>query len=75
MMATMDDEEVERAHRCAEALLAEIRLRGLEVYRARSDMMAGVVDGNSSYWQTVRRMKAALDPANIIAPGRYNVVA
>lgn len=68
-------EEVERAHRCAEALLAEIRMRGLEVYRARSDMMARVVDGDSGYWQTVRRMKAALDPANIIAPGRYNVAA
>ena len=66
-------EEVERAHRCADALLVEIRARGLEVYRARVDMMANVVDGNSGYWQTVRRLKAAMDPGNIISPGRYNL--
>jgi 4-cresol dehydrogenase (hydroxylating) len=66
-------EEVERAQRCAAALHAAIRSRGLEVYRARADMMSAVVDDTSDYWSTVRRLKAALDPNNIIAPGRYNI--
>ena len=65
--------ETAQAQRCADALLAYIRSRGLEVYRARSDMMGSVVDEGSDYWQVVRRLKAAIDPGNIISPGRYNL--
>lgn len=67
-------EQVERARACARALLQLIRREGLEVYRARADMMTDVVDARSTYWQTVRALKAALDPDNVIAPGRYNLV-
>ena len=63
----------ERAQRCAAALHAFIKSRGLEVYRGRVDMMADLVDPTSDYWQTVRQLKLALDPDNIIAPGRYNI--
>ena len=66
-------DETAQAHRCADALLDYIRSRGLEVYRARADMMASVVDEASDYWRVVRRLKAAIDPGNIISPGRYNV--
>ena len=66
-------EEVSRAKRCADELLRQIRLRGLELYRARVDMMSEVVSADSHYWQTVRKLKAAFDPDNIIAPGRYNL--
>jgi len=65
--------EVTRAQRCADALLAYIHAQGLEVYRARADMMADVVDAESPYWQSVRGLKAVFDPDNIIAPGRYNI--
>ena len=65
--------ETAQAQRCADALLAYIRSRGLEVYRARADMMGSVVDETSDYWRVVRRLKSAIDPGNIIAPGRYNV--
>ena len=65
--------ETVQAQRCADALLAYIRSRGLEVYRARTDMMGSVVDEGSDYWQVVRRLKAAIDPGNIISPGRYNL--
>jgi 4-cresol dehydrogenase (hydroxylating) len=66
--------EVERAHACARALLDLIRREGLEVYRARADMMPDVVDPQSPYWLTVRALKRILDPDNIIAPGRYNLL-
>lgn len=64
--------ETERAHRCADDMLACIRRHGLEPYRARADMMRDVVSDND-YWRTVRRLKEVLDPDNIIAPGRYNL--
>jgi len=62
-----------RAHQCADALLERIRGLGLEVYRARADMMAGMVAAQAGYWETVRALKGELDPDNIIAPGRYNL--
>lgn len=65
--------EVDQAHRCADALLRHIHERGLELYRARADAMADVVSRQPAYWQMVRSLKLALDPDNIIAPGRYNL--
>jgi 4-cresol dehydrogenase (hydroxylating) len=65
--------EVETAHRCADDLLAYIRSQGLEPYRARADMMGKIVNADSEYWQTIRRLKQVFDPNNIIAPGRYNL--
>jgi 4-cresol dehydrogenase (hydroxylating) len=65
-------DEVECAHRCADAMLACIRQHGLEPYRARADMMSDIVEDNE-YWRTIRRLKDVLDPNNIIAPGRYNL--
>ncbi len=66
-------EQVERAHACANALLKLIHRRGLEVYRARADMMPDITRADPQYWKTVRALKLALDPDNIIAPGRYNL--
>jgi 4-cresol dehydrogenase (hydroxylating) len=65
-------EEVERAHRCADDMLACIRRHGLEPYRARADMMKDIVQDNE-YWRTIRKLKNVFDPDNIIAPGRYNL--
>lgn len=65
--------ETERAHRCADDMLACIRRHGLEPYRARVDMMKDIVQDNE-YWRTIRRLKDVFDPDNIIAPGRYNLV-
>lgn len=67
-----DQEEVSRAHRCADAMLACIRRHGLEPYRARADMMKDIVQDNE-YWRMIRRLKEVFDPRNIIAPGRYNL--
>lgn len=65
-------EETERAKACAAALLDEIHRLGLEVYRARADMMKAIVERDPAYWNTVHALKLQLDPGNIIAPGRYD---
>ncbi len=65
--------DVDRAHRCADALLAYIRQRGLEPYRARADMMDKIVSTDPDYWKKIRALKHIFDPDNIIAPGRYNL--
>jgi 4-cresol dehydrogenase (hydroxylating) len=66
-------EQTERAHACADALLAFVRSKGLEPYRARADMMEQIVAGDPGYWRQVRDLKTVLDPDNVIAPGRYNL--
>ena len=68
-------DDVEKAHRCADALLGHLHAQGLEVYRARADMMHDLVSRDPAYWKTVRALKHELDPDNIIAPGRYNLAA
>jgi 4-cresol dehydrogenase (hydroxylating) len=61
------------AHACARALWEYLRGRGLEVYRARSDMMADVTDAQDPFWRTAWALKSVFDPDNLIAPGRYNL--
>jgi 4-cresol dehydrogenase (hydroxylating) len=65
--------EVDNAHACADALLAHLLEEGVEVYRARADMMPGLVARDPAKWDMARRLKQVFDPANIIAPGRYNL--
>lgn len=68
-----DAEAVGNAQRCALALWKYLRAQGLEVYRARADMMGDIVDANDPFWRKVWDLKAVFDPSNIIAPGRYNL--
>ncbi len=65
-------EEVNRAHKCAEALLAYIHNNKLEIYRARADVMEKIVSTDPDYWKKIYSLKQVFDPDNIIAPGRYN---
>lgn len=65
--------ETVKAQACARALRQTLRARGLEVYRARADMMSEVVDPQDPFWQTVWRLKSVFDPDQVIAPGRYNL--
>lgn len=64
---------VDAAHTCARVLWRYLRERGLEVYRARSDMMADVVNEKDPFWRTAWELKRVFDPDNLIAPGRYNL--
>jgi 4-cresol dehydrogenase (hydroxylating) len=66
-------EEIEKAHRCAKAMLDYLHAHKLEIYRARADVMADVLSRDPQYWQTVRSLKQTFDPDNIMSPGRYNL--
>lgn len=68
-----DTAAVERAKDCAGAIWQYLRSCGLEVYRARADMMAELADPKDPFWRTAWQLKRVFDPANIIAPGRYNL--
>ncbi|RYE81454.1 MAG: FAD-binding oxidoreductase [Oxalobacteraceae bacterium] len=68
-----DAAAVENAHACARALWDYVRSMGLEVYRARADMMQDLVDANDPFWRKAWELKTVFDPDNLIAPGRYNL--
>lgn len=68
-----DEEELKVAQRCAAAMLKTIHDMGLEVYRARSDMMGALAKRDKRYWNTVHQLMLTLDPDDIIAPGRYAI--
>lgn len=68
------DEEIRRAHACADALLEYIHEQGLELYRARADSMEKITARHPDYWKKIRELKQVFDPDNIIAPGRYNLL-
>jgi 4-cresol dehydrogenase (hydroxylating) len=66
-------EEAARAHACLEALFAAGRTRGFFPYRASVHAMQQVVDPAATFWQMARSIKQAVDPQNLIAPGRYGI--
>lgn len=68
-----DAAAVANARACARALWEYLRGRGLEVYRARADMMEDLVDPQDPFWRTAWALKSVFDPDHLIAPGRYNL--
>lgn len=63
--------ETERAHACYTAAFERLMREGYIPYRVGPQSMADLDDGHDIYWRTVARIKTALDPQGIIAPGRY----
>ena len=66
-----DQSEVERAHACYREVFNRAMDAGYIPGRVGSYSMAALDPNGDVYWKTVARIKAALDPAGIIAPGRY----
>lgn len=66
-----DAEEVARAKMCYRQLFDAVMAAGCIPYRVGLQSMADLDSGGDAYWHTVRRIKQALDPHGIIAPGRY----
>ncbi|TFW35388.1 FAD-binding oxidoreductase [Massilia horti] len=66
-----DPEEVERAHRCYREVFTRVMDAGYIPYRVGNQSMGDLDPHGDVYWKTVARIKAALDPEGIIAPGRY----
>jgi hypothetical protein len=63
--------ETEAAERCYRALLEEGRTLGFLPYRVGLQGMEWLTSVPSTYWDVVAALKERLDPAGILAPGRY----
>jgi len=63
-----------RARACLEALLAGGLEQGWAPYRVGIDSMPGLLARGTAHWTLVGRLNEALDPAGILAPGRYGPV-
>ncbi|MCC7413924.1 MAG: FAD-binding oxidoreductase [Gammaproteobacteria bacterium] len=70
-----DASEMKRAHTCFERLLAEFTQAGYGTYRVNTAFMAQVADTYGETQKVVKqRLKRALDPNGIIAPGKSGIV-
>jgi 4-cresol dehydrogenase (hydroxylating) flavoprotein subunit len=62
----------ETAHQCYDALADACREHGLLPYRMNPRAMRKVVDDpDSQYWRLVSKLKSAVDPDDLVSPGRY----
>lgn len=66
-----EPEEVERAQQCYRKVFRRMMEAGYHPYRVGNHSMGELDPHVDVYWQTVARIKDALDPRGIIAPGRY----
>lgn len=69
-----DPARTQAAHTCVEQLQEALIQEGFTPYRLGLQSMARLISKDDPFWQTVRDLKEVLDPAHIIAPGRYNLV-
>lgn len=63
--------ECARAQACFEALFEAGRAQGFLPYRLSVSAMRKMVDPESAFWRLGSALKKAVDPENLIAPGRY----
>jgi 4-cresol dehydrogenase (hydroxylating) len=68
---TDDPDQVARAGRCERLLWDEMVAAGYPPYRVSIDQMERLVASRPEFFALVADLKAALDPHDIIAPGRY----
>jgi len=62
----------EKAHQCFNELWDKGNALGCPPYRVNVTAMEKLTDPTDSvYWQTVGKIKQALDPKHILSPGRY----
>jgi 4-cresol dehydrogenase (hydroxylating) len=66
-----DPESQRKAKECIEVLVRESFKKGFPPYRVGIQSMDDIDPEGSGYWDTVRKLKAALDPNDVFAPGRY----
>lgn len=66
-----DPAAAERAHACYHALLEAGQAIGCVPYRASIETMEWFTQAEHPHWKLVRELKTAIDPDDLIAPGRY----
>lgn len=68
--------ETERAHACYRELFEVCKAAGYLPYRAHVNNLTLFTDPKTStYWHTVQNLKKEVDPAYIMAPGRYDGIS
>jgi 4-cresol dehydrogenase (hydroxylating) len=66
-----DADEARRARSCYNALFEAGKREGFIPYRAAIHAMDHVIRRGTPFWDMVAAIKSAVDPEEIIAPGRY----
>jgi len=66
-----EPEEVRRAQACYDTLVRACRLHGYIPYRLGIQSMLEETTTQDVFWRVVQKLKSALDPNGILAPGRY----
>jgi len=66
-----DPDELCRASMCLSELLTVCGNRGYLPYRIGVQSMDWLTSKDTEYWKVVQKIKSAIDPDGIIAPGRY----
>ncbi|WP_169876419.1 FAD-binding protein [Pseudomonas proteolytica] len=66
-----DAQASNRAHECYHQLFAQGKAQGVLPYRVPTRFMHLLTDAQGPAWQLGARIKAALDPDNLLSPGRY----
>jgi 4-cresol dehydrogenase (hydroxylating) len=66
-----DENEVQRAKACYAELSARCREQGFIPYRLGIQSMEEETSRDDVFWDVVDRLKGAMDPERILAPGRY----
>ncbi len=64
-------DQTRAAHACFDALLEAGKALGCLPYRVGIDQMRWLTEHPGTYWEVVGALKSALDPRDLIAPGRY----
>lgn len=64
-----------RAHECYRQLFAQGKALGVLPYRVPARFMHLLTDAQGPAWQLGARLKAALDPDNLLSPGRYCIAS
>ena len=64
-----------RAKACYDEVFALCMAEGFIPYRVGNQSMAQLDPNADVYWKTVARIKDALDPQGLLAPGRYQPAA
>ncbi len=63
--------DTKNAKTCHQALLEQEAAHGYVPYRLGIDTMRNVINPSHSCWRFARKLKEAIDPDQLIAPGRY----
>jgi len=68
-----NSEEAERAQRTYDQLCELLKTHHYQQYRCTTPQMESLLECNPSYQHLMKQIKQALDPNQVIAPGRYGI--